>query len=51
MEPAHRGNLKKMGFRRMSVDYGVYVEWDGENRVWLALYTDDVFLTFFPGSI
>ena len=37
--------LKKMGFMRLSGDHGVYVKWDGEKRVWLALYVDDVFLT------
>ena len=37
--------LRKMGFVRLSSDHGVYVKWDGVNRVWLALYVDDVFLT------
>ena len=30
---------------RLSADHGVYYKWDGENRVWLALYVDDIFLT------
>ena len=37
--------LRKMGFVRLSSDHGVYVKWDGVNRVWLALYVDDVFMT------
>ena len=37
--------LQKMGFKRLSGDHGVYVKWDGERRVWLALYVDDLFLT------
>ena len=39
------GILKSMGFERLSGDHGVYFKWDGENRVWLALYVDDIFLT------
>ena len=39
------GILKQMGFMRLSGDHGVYVKWDGEKRVWLALYVDDIFLT------
>ena len=35
----------KMGFLRLSGDHSVYVRWDGEKRVWLALYVDDMFLT------
>lgn len=37
--------LKKMGFVRLSANHGVYFKWDGANRVWLALYVDDIFLT------
>ena len=37
--------LRKMGFMRLSGDHSVYVRWDGEKRVWLALYVDDMFLT------
>ena len=33
-----------MGFFRLSGDHGVYYKWDGANRVWLALYVDDIFL-------
>ena len=33
-----------MGFFRLSGDHGVYYKWDGVNRVWLALYVDDIFL-------
>ena len=36
--------LKRMGFFRLSGDHGVYYKWDGANRVWLALYVDDIFL-------
>ena len=36
--------LKQMGFFRLSGDHGVYYKWDGANRVWLALYVDDIFL-------
>ena len=36
--------LKQMGFFRLSRDHGVYYKWDGVNRVWLALYVDDIFL-------
>ena len=39
------GILKQMGFVRLSGDHGVYVKWDGEERVWLALNVDDIFLT------
>ena len=39
------GILRRMGFHRLSADHGVYVKWDGVNRVWLALYVDDIFLT------
>ena len=39
------GILKQLGFTRLSGDHGVYVKWDGEKRVWLALYVDDIFLT------
>ena len=34
-----------MGFTRLSADHGVYYKWDGVNRVWLALYVDDIFPT------
>ena len=34
--------LKWMGFR-LPGDHGVYYKWDGANRVWLALYVDDIF--------
>ena len=37
--------LGEMGFTRLLGDHGVYFKWDGENRVWLALYVDDIFLT------
>ena len=37
--------LKSMGFTRLTADHGVYFKWDGANRVWLALYVDDIFLT------
>ena len=37
-------NLQQMGFFRLSSDHGVYYKWDGVNRVWLALYVDDIFL-------
>ena len=33
-----------MGFFRLSEDHGAYYKWDGANRVWLALYADDIFL-------
>ena len=33
-----------MGFIRLTGDHGVYYKWDGVNRVWLALYVDDIFL-------
>ena len=36
--------LKQMGFFRLSAGHGVYYKWDGANRVWLALYVDDIFL-------
>ena len=36
--------LKEMGFFRLLGDHGVYYKWDGANRVWLALYVDDIFL-------
>ena len=36
--------LREMGFFRLSGDHGVYYKWDGVNRVWLALYVDDIFL-------
>ena len=36
--------LRVMGFFRLSGDHGVYYKWDGVNRVWLALYVDDIFL-------
>ena len=36
--------LQKMGFFRLFGDHGVYYKWDGVNRVWLALYVDDIFL-------
>ena len=36
--------LEKMGFYRLTADHGVYYKWDGVNRVWLALYVDDIFL-------
>ena len=39
------GILKSMGFVTLSADHGVYFKWDGVNRVWLALYVDDIFLT------
>ena len=39
------GILRKMGFHRLSADHGVYVRWDGVNRVWLPLYVDDILLT------
>ena len=39
------GILRRMCFHRLSVDQGVYVRWDGVNRVWLALYVDDILLT------
>ena len=38
------GVLASMGFVRLTGDHGVYVKWDGVNRVWLALYVDDLFL-------
>ena len=38
------GILASMGFIRLTGDHGVYFKWDGENRVWLALYVDDIFL-------
>ena len=38
------GNLASMGFMRLTSDHGVYFKWDGANRVWLALYVDDIFL-------
>ena len=38
------GILKSMGFIRLTGDHGVYYKWDGVNRVWLALYVDDIFL-------
>ena len=37
--------LKNMGFVRVSANHGVFFKWDGANRVWLALYVDDIFLT------
>ena len=37
--------LQDMGFTRLSANHGVYYKWDGVNRVWLALYVDDIFLT------
>ena len=37
--------LRRLGFHRLSADHGVYVRWDGVNRVWLALYVDDILLT------
>ena len=37
--------LKSMGFTRLTAHYGVYFKWDGANRVSLALYVDDIFLT------
>ena len=39
------GILRRMGFHRLSADHGFYVKWDGVNRVWLALYVDDILLT------
>ena len=36
--------LRVMGFFRLSSDHGVYYKWDGVNRVWLALYVDDIYL-------
>ena len=36
--------LASMGFIRLTGDHGVYFKWDGANRVWLALYEDDIFL-------
>ena len=38
------GILRGMGFFRLTADHGVYFKWDGINRVWLALYVDDIFL-------
>ena len=39
------GILRRMGCHRLSADHRVYVRWDGANRVWLALYVDDILLT------
>ena len=36
--------LREMGFFRLNADHEVYFKWDGVNRVWLALYVDDIFL-------
>ena len=33
-----------MGFTRLVSDFGVYVKGDGNNRVYLALYVDDLFI-------
>ena len=38
------GVLASMGFIRLTGDHGVYFKWDEVNRVWLALYVDDIFL-------
>ena len=38
------GILASMGFIRLTGDHGVYFKWDGVDRVWLALYVDDIFL-------
>ena len=39
------GILTKMEFKMLSAGHSVYVHWAGVNRVWLALYVDDIFLT------
>lgn len=36
--------LKEFGWERLLPDFGIYAEVKGENRVWLALYVDDVFI-------
>ena len=38
------GILASMGFIRLTGDHGVCYKWDGADRVWLALYVDDIFL-------
>ena len=39
------GILRKMVFHRLSANHGVYVRWDGVNRVWLALYVNYILPT------
>ena len=39
--------LKKLGFTRFASEHGIYVKGEGEKRVFLALYVDDLLLLWF----
>ena len=44
--------LKKLGFVRFASEHGIYVRREGEGRVFLALYVDDILLVWFDkGSL
>ena len=38
--------LKKLGFTRFASEHGIYVKGEGENKVFLALYVDDLLLVW-----
>ena len=39
--------LKKLGFVRFASEHGIYAKGEGESRVFLALYVDDLLLVWF----
>ena len=39
--------LKKLGFTRFASEHGIYVRGEGEKRVFLALYVDDLLLVWY----
>ena len=38
--------LKKLGFVQFTNEHGIYVKGEGESRVFLALYVDDILLVW-----
>ena len=36
--------MKKLGFKRLKSDFGIYVKGEGEDAFYIALYVDDLFL-------
>ena len=36
--------LKRLGFKRLKFDVGIYVKWKGGDVVYIALYVDDLFM-------
>ena len=38
--------LKKQGFVQLTTEHGIYVKGEGESKVFLALYVDDLLLVW-----